>query len=75
MASDVPPPVYDVLDANQLSSNQPPPLTDSGPQILIIPSADTINFQKGFLGADGERAAVEGELQIKGAEPFAWEKL
>ncbi|KAF7436965.1 hypothetical protein PC9H_003799 [Pleurotus ostreatus] len=75
MASDVPPPVYDVLDANQPSSNQPPPLTDSGPQILIIPSADTINFQKGFLGADGERAAVEGELQIKGAEPFAWEKL
>lgn len=72
MASDVPPPVYDVLDANQPSTNQP---LDSGPQILIIPSADTINFQKGFLGADGERAAVEGELQIKGAEPFAWEKL
>ncbi|KAJ6627123.1 hypothetical protein B0H10DRAFT_2161226 [Mycena sp. CBHHK59/15] len=42
------------------------------PQILIIPSSEAINFQKGYLGADGERAAVEGELQVKGTEAGRW---
>ncbi|KAL1749028.1 hypothetical protein HDZ31DRAFT_59622 [Schizophyllum fasciatum] len=51
-----------------------PPIEDE-PQILIIPPAGAINFQKGFLGADNEKAAVEGELQIKGAQPGAWDKV
>ncbi|KAL1952069.1 hypothetical protein VTO73DRAFT_1218 [Trametes versicolor] len=41
---------------------------DGGPQILIVPTANGVHFQKGFLGADGERAAIEGELQIKSAD-------
>ena len=47
------------------------------PQILIIPVADGgVHFQKGYLGADGERAAIEGELQIKSAEAdFRWRKV
>ncbi|KAI0662684.1 hypothetical protein C8Q70DRAFT_908793 [Cubamyces menziesii] len=47
-----------------------------GPQILIVPAADGVHFQKGFLGADGERAAIEGELQIKSADaPCRWRKV
>jgi hypothetical protein len=48
---------------------------DGEPQLLIVPTVDTINFQKGYLGADGERAAIEGELQIKGTEPERWAKV
>ncbi|KAI0670015.1 hypothetical protein C8Q78DRAFT_1038751 [Trametes maxima] len=48
----------------------------AGPQILIVPAADGVHFQKGFLGADGERAAIEGELHIKSADaPFRWRKV
>ncbi|KAI9057088.1 hypothetical protein FKP32DRAFT_1661639 [Trametes sanguinea] len=47
-----------------------------GPQILIVPAADGVHFQKGYLGADGERAAIEGELQIKSADTtFTWRKV
>ncbi|KAI0639290.1 hypothetical protein C8Q77DRAFT_1080451 [Trametes polyzona] len=47
-----------------------------GPQIIIVPAADGVHFQKGFLGADGERAAIEGELQIKSADAsFRWRKV
>ncbi|KAI0361751.1 hypothetical protein OH77DRAFT_1444578 [Trametes cingulata] len=50
--------------------------TGAGPQILIVPAADGVHFQKGFLGADGERAAIEGELQIKSADAsFRWRKV
>jgi hypothetical protein len=45
------------------------------PQILIIPSSDAINFQKGYLGADEERAAVEGEIQVKGTESGRWTRV
>ena len=47
------------------------------PQILIIPVAEGyVHFQKGYLGADGERAAIEGELQIKSADAeFRWRKV
>ncbi|KAI8995522.1 hypothetical protein BD414DRAFT_435482 [Trametes punicea] len=48
----------------------------SGPQILIVPAADGVHFQKGYLGADGERAAIEGELQIKSADSsLRWRKV
>ncbi|ESK98343.1 hypothetical protein Moror_93 [Moniliophthora roreri MCA 2997] len=43
------------------------------PQILIVPTV--VSFQKGFLGAEGERAAIEGELQLKGAEAQDWNKV
>lgn len=47
------------------------------PQIVVIPVTDGgVNFQKGFLGADNERAAVEGELQIKSTcADFRWQTV
>ena len=63
MADSLPPPIYSQQEH------------EGGPQILIIPTADAINFQKGFLGAEGERAAIEGELQIKGVDLGQWSKV
>ncbi|KDQ63781.1 hypothetical protein JAAARDRAFT_148452 [Jaapia argillacea MUCL 33604] len=45
------------------------------PEILVIPASDSVQFQSGHLGVDGERAAVEGELHIKGAEAGRWNKV
>jgi len=73
----LPPPIYSQEDpdegsvARNIASTAGMPL----PQILITPATDSINFQKGYLGADGERAAIEGELQIKGAEEGRWRKV
>ncbi|KAJ7597167.1 hypothetical protein C8J56DRAFT_1159127 [Mycena floridula] len=63
------PPIYsqEPPDAGGTSSEELEE-TFPEPQILIIPTVDVLNFQKGFLGADGERAAIEGELQIKGVD-------
>lgn len=75
MSESLPPPIYSQTDPDE---NTIPLLDDdlsTGPQILIIPTGDAVNFQKGFLGADGERAAIEGELQIKGSEPGLWAKV
>ncbi|KAF8587263.1 hypothetical protein K439DRAFT_1385900, partial [Ramaria rubella] len=51
----------------------PPTYAEHRTQLLISPSPDAVQFQKGFLGAQGERAAIEGELQIKGAEQDQWD--
>lgn len=79
MAELLPPPIYSQEDPDNGPILQP---EQSGqpeilpvPQMLIIPTIDTLNFQKGFLGAEGERAAIEGELQIKGAATGQWDKL
>lgn len=66
----VPPPLYAQQSA---SSPESDPQTD--PQILIIPATNSLRFQQGFLGADGERSAIEGELQLKGAHSDRWRKL
>jgi len=63
MADSLPPPTYSQQEH------------EGGPQILIIPAADAINFQKGFLGSEGERAAIEGELQVKGVDLAQWSKV
>jgi len=70
--TDLPPPTY-----SQQDPGEPPSSHDfaSDPQILIIPTIDAVNFQKGFLGADGERSAIEGELQIKGVDIARWERV
>ncbi|KAG9314494.1 hypothetical protein JVU11DRAFT_5291 [Chiua virens] len=47
----------------------------SGLQMLIVPALDGINFQKGYVGAEGEHAAMEGEVHLKCAQPGAWKKL
>jgi hypothetical protein len=75
MSDSVPPPIYSKKDPDEPSLKEETDDQASGPQILIIPTADALNFQKGFLGADGERAAIEGELQIKGVNPGDWAKL
>lgn len=66
----VAPPLYAQQSAS--SSEGDPPID---PQILIIPATDSLRFQQGFLGADGEHAAIEGELQLKGADSARWRKL
>ncbi|KAH9968799.1 hypothetical protein BC827DRAFT_1121470 [Russula dissimulans] len=59
----------------------PPPLyriaqhVPNTPQILIIPATDSLRFQQGFLGADGEHAAIEGELQLKETDEIRWRKV
>lgn len=77
MADSHPPPTYSQEDPTTLdsgaslnNSNLPP-----GPEILILPTLDSINFQNGYLGAEDERAAIEGEVQIKGVEQDRWSKL
>ncbi|KAH9175521.1 hypothetical protein EDB89DRAFT_1847800 [Lactarius sanguifluus] len=70
MSSDPSLPIY-AQDAAVSPENTP----QSEPQILIIPATDSLRFQQGFLGADGERAAIEGELQIKGTDSVRWRKV
>lgn len=45
------------------------------PQVLIIPTADSVGFQAGYLGADLERASIEGEIHVKGAQRIQWKKV
>ncbi|KAF4623072.1 hypothetical protein D9613_001935 [Agrocybe pediades] len=77
MLEHAPPPTYSQQDPVAHPSNTPHAhnLPDPNPQILIIPTADAVNFQKGYLGAEEERAAIEGELQIKGADPERWGRV
>lgn len=78
-----PPPIYSQQDPDHVgvllsdgqSSNTGQAQGIEDPQIIIIPTVDALNFQKGFLGADGERAAVEGELQIKGIDPSRYHRV
>lgn len=73
-ADTAPPPQYsqhglgDVLHSDCTSDT-------SGLQLLLVPALDGINFQKGYVGAEGEHAAMEGEVHLKGAQPGAWKKL
>ena len=66
-----PPPTYD----DHLEASQSTPPTTTEPVINIIPGANAVGFQKGFLGADSERAAIEGELQVKGADGRRWGRV
>jgi len=70
MSENIPPPTYSQQDPVDTPQDH-----HSEPQILIIPTVDAVNFQKGFLGAEGEHAAIEGELQIKGAHSDRWTRL
>ncbi|KAJ6519626.1 hypothetical protein C8R45DRAFT_952141 [Mycena sanguinolenta] len=69
----LPPPIYSQEAELSDSSSTSDLLLD--PQILITPSSDSINFQKGYLGADEERAAIEGEIQVKGIESGRWARV
>ncbi|KAG6842536.1 hypothetical protein C0991_000062 [Blastosporella zonata] len=70
------PPIYSQTDPDEGSAAlQAEPIVEGGTQILIIPTGDAVNFQKGYLGAEGEHAAIEGELQIKVTGPNRWAKV
>ncbi|KXN89886.1 hypothetical protein AN958_04890 [Leucoagaricus sp. SymC.cos] len=72
-----PPPIYSQEDPTSLDQRTPQSNADipHGPEILILPTIDSINFQKGYLGAEDERAAIEGEVQVKGIDQEHWSKL
>lgn len=72
MADSLPPPSYSQQDP-VVTSNQDEHASD--PQIVLLPTVDAVNFQKGYLGADDERAAIEGEVQVKGVDPKRWNRL
>lgn len=78
MADLHPPPTYSQEDPTTLFPGTPQNgFSDQPqqPQILILPTVDAINFQNGYLGAGDERAAIEGEVHIKGADRTKWSKL
>ncbi|KAG8219930.1 hypothetical protein J3R82DRAFT_928 [Butyriboletus roseoflavus] len=73
-ADTAPPPRYSQHGPGDVLSSDCPSDV-SGLQLLIVPALDGINFQKGYVGAEGEHAAMEGEVHLKGAQPGAWKKL
>ncbi|KAF9056316.1 hypothetical protein BJ165DRAFT_1412475 [Panaeolus papilionaceus] len=78
MSDHLPPPTYSQQDPDgdsQPESNLNISATQTDPQILILPTIDAVNFQKGYLGAEGERASIEGEVHIKGVDPTHWERI
>ena len=62
-----PPPIYSGRQDDVVDNNVEV-------QMLICPYTD-FYFQKGYLGVEGERATIEGEIQVKGAHPDYWESL
>ncbi|TCD66377.1 hypothetical protein EIP91_001426 [Steccherinum ochraceum] len=70
MSSELPP-TYDEQDPQESLQEQ----AIDAPIVSIIPIANSIVFQKGYLGADAERAAIEGEVQVKGASGRRWSKV
>jgi len=92
MAAPLDPPSYSVEDVlrdehdllndhafrnNALAqSPQPPPSPPLETQLVIAPVHDDMSFQKGYLGVDGEHAAIEGEIQLKVAiGDHDWDRL
>lgn len=75
MIESLPPPTYSQTNPDEGPTDQADSIFAGGPQILIVPSGDSVNFQKGFLGAEGEHAAIEGELQVKTTGPDQWAKV
>ncbi|KIK71139.1 hypothetical protein GYMLUDRAFT_148171 [Collybiopsis luxurians FD-317 M1] len=78
MSDLLPPPTYSQEDPDDISARSDTTDSSGGPsepQLLIVPTVDTVNFQKGYLGAEDERAAIEGELQIKGAGAESWDRV
>ncbi|THH20010.1 hypothetical protein EW146_g1271 [Bondarzewia mesenterica] len=73
MPTEPPPPLYE-QECPEDEALESSALTND-PQILIIPATDSLRFQQGYLGAQGEHAAIEGELQVKGAQGNRWRKL
>ncbi|KAH6917241.1 hypothetical protein BKA70DRAFT_1138671 [Coprinopsis sp. MPI-PUGE-AT-0042] len=73
MADSIPPPSYSQQDPGIASGHSTSAYSD--PQIILVPTVDAVNFQKGYLGAEDERAAIEGEIQVKGIDPTRWSRV
>ncbi|KAH8120092.1 hypothetical protein DFH11DRAFT_1721952 [Phellopilus nigrolimitatus] len=71
----VPPPTYSQQSDSDPQSSSNVSLVPSDAQLLISPLGNTSHLQKGYLGANGERAAIEGEIQIKGVPVHTWQSL
>ncbi|GJJ09480.1 hypothetical protein Clacol_003703 [Clathrus columnatus] len=57
-----------------MTSTLPPPTYEEEQiELFISPTSNAIQFQKGYLGSQGERAAIEGEVQIKGMRASLWQ--
>ena len=65
-----PPPTYSLQESSESNLEG-----FSDAQLLICPPQNSATFQKGYLGATDEHAAVEGELQIKGVPVECWESV
>lgn len=64
------PPSYSVQDGISDEESSDDTGSSASPletQLVISPIHNDFTFQKGYLGADGEHAAIEGEVQIKSA--------
>ena len=76
-----PPPTYDQDQLSELNrSESSADSTTSDPvsseaRLLISTVPNATRFQKGYLGVAGERAAIEGEVQIKGIPISKWQDL
>ncbi|TFK41004.1 hypothetical protein BDQ12DRAFT_418503 [Crucibulum laeve] len=70
----IPPPIYSRQNPDDTTSLDIP-VDSTEPQLLIVPAVDAVNFQKGYLGAQGETAAIEGELQVKGIDLESWDRV
>jgi hypothetical protein len=70
-----PPPGYESIDEPPASTSAAAQPEHNAAQIHIAPAPDAIQFQKGYLGVDGETAAFEGEVQIKGIPHVEWDTV
>ena len=78
MSASADPPSYSLEDgpASNGSQSPPPTILPLETQLVISPIHNDFTFQKGYLGADGAHAALEGEVQIKSAAgDDDWERV
>ncbi|TEB39232.1 hypothetical protein FA13DRAFT_1620437 [Coprinellus micaceus] len=76
MADHLPPPSYSQQDPVVTPRHAEEHNANAEPQIVLLPTApDAVNFQAGYLGAEEERAAIEGEIQVKGFDPAKWNRV
>ncbi|EJU01983.1 hypothetical protein DACRYDRAFT_116381 [Dacryopinax primogenitus] len=84
MASNAPPPEYTLSSHEEAGNASAHPATADSPsaepaaeqlQVIITPTQNATDFQNGALGIEGEHATIEGEVQIKGAQEGAWQRV
>ena len=56
---------YETIITTPDMTANPPTYISEETQVLISPPTDAFQFQNGYLGIEGERATIEGQVQIK----------